>query len=331
MKNTLANLSRRRVLLALAASPFAASTPALASAAYPNRPIRLVVPFPAGGGVDIFARPLALGLSDALGVPVVIENVGGAASRIGTQRVVNAEPDGYTLMVTNDTLVASDSVSGVAGLARMLPQLQPVTMGISSCNLFVSHPRSGITDPASYLEQLRARDGGLTIGVPGWGTAHHLCSAALNHRLGVTAEHVSYRGGAPLLADVLNGTLNAGVVTMAAAVAHIQAGNLLGLAVTSETRAPALPDVPTLHESIAPGYTHKTWQGVFAPAGLPDDLLQRVHAAVVQALQHPKVQEMLPAQGFDAEGLPSTAFSASLEASLKNFETVVQATGIKAA
>lgn len=328
MTNAHFQRDRRSILGALLAAPFASAFPSVQAAAFPDKPIRLIVPFPAGGGVDVFARPFAPALSEALGgVPVIIENIGGAASRIGTQRVTSAAADGYTLLLTNDTLVAADAVAGVQPL---LPALRPVSLAISSCNLFVTHTKSGITDPASYLEQLKAQKGKLSIGTPGWGTAHHLSSAALNYQLGVSAEHVPYRGGAPLLNDLLNGTLTAGVVTMAAALGHIQAGNLVGVAVTSKQRAAALPLVKTLAESIAPGYVHQTWQGLLAPVATPDAVVARLHAAVLQALQHPKVVERLPAQGFDAEGLAGGAFADILQGSYRNFSTVVKATGIQA-
>jgi tripartite-type tricarboxylate transporter receptor subunit TctC len=318
---------RRRLLGAVAASPLALAAPSWA-AAPDNKPLRLIVPFPAGGGVDVFARPLAPALSEALGVPVVIENIGGAASRIGSLRVAQSAPDGTTLLLTNDTLVASDAVARAAGQEAVLPRLKPVTLAITSCNLFVTHPKSGFSDPAGYLRALKT--GKVNIGVPGWGTAHHLTSATLNHRLGVSAQHIPYRGGAPLLNDVLSGTLQAGVVTMAAALGHIQAGTLVGIAVTSPKRAPALPAVPTLTESIAPGYTHQTWQGLLAPAGTPDAIVARLHAGVVQALRHPSVIERLPTLGFDAEGQSGPAFGAMLDESYRNFEAVVRATGIQA-
>ena len=322
--------NRRRLLAALAASPLALSaTPSFASG-FPDKPVRLIVPFPAGGGVDVFARPLVPALSEALGVPVVIENLGGAASRIGSQRVAKSTPDGYNLLLTNDTLVAVDAVTSAAGEESLLPTLRPVTLAITSCNLFVTHPKSGIKTPADYQRLLKDPKAKVSIGIPGWGTAHHLTSAALNHRLGVNAEHIPYRGGAPLLNDVLNGTLTAGVVTMAAAVSHIQAGTLVGIAVTSKKRAAALPQVPTLDESIAPGYTHQTWQGLLAPASTPDAVVARVHAAVLQALKHPAVTERLPALGFDAEGLDGKAFGTLLDNSYRNFAAVVKAAGIKA-
>lgn len=323
-------LRRRQFLGALAAAPLALVVPKVHASGFPNKPIRLIVPFPAGGGVDIFARPLAHGLSEALGVPVVVENIGGAAGRIGTQRVTQASADGYTLLITNDTLVAADALASVGGQDILLERLAPVTLGISSCNLFVTHPKSGFNDPAGYLKALKDKDGKLAIGVPGWGTAHHLTSASLNHQLGVDATHVPYRGGAPLLADLLNGTLDAGVVTMAAAVAHIQVGSLVGIAVTSPQRAAALPDVPTLTDTIAKGFTHKTWQGVLAPKDTPAEVQAALHAGIVKALQNPRVQEVLPGQGFDAEGLPGGDFSSTLSASFANFQQVVKAAGIQA-
>ena len=330
MSKTHFSSDRRRWLGALLATPFVGGLPTVRAAQFPDKPIRLIVPFPAGGGVDVFARPLAPALSEVLGVPVLIENVGGAASRIGTQRVTSSQADGYTLLLTNDTLVASDAVASAAAERALLPALKPVTLAITSCNLFVARPKSGITDPASYLEQLKAKQGKLSIGTPGWGTAHHLTSAALNYQLGVEAEHVPYRGGAPLLNDVLNGTVDAGVVTMAAALGHIKAGTLVGVGVTSKQRASALPDVPTFDESIAPGFTHQTWQGLLAPVSTPDAVVERLHAAVLQALKHPMVQERLPSQGFDPEGLPSQRFADVLDGSYRNFSTVVKATGITA-
>jgi len=296
---------------------------------FPTRLIRVIVPFPAGGGVDVFARPLAPALSEALGVPVVIENIGGAASRIGSLSVANAAPDGHTLLLTNDTLVAVDAVNPASSGPALLPSLRPVTLAIASCNLIVTHPKSGITDVSGYLDALKSRPGKVNVGVPGWGTAHHLTSAALNHQLGVTAEHIPYRGGAPLLADLLGGTLDVGVVTLAAALGHIQNGTLVGIAVTSKSRAPSLPGVPTLDESVAPGYEHLTWQGLLAPVSTPDSTIALIHAATVKALGHPSVQDKLPGLGFDPVARPGEPFGVLLDDTFKRFSAVVAATGIQ--
>ena len=318
-------MSGRRTLLL--ASILASAAVRAQAQAYPTRPIRIVVPFPAGGGVDVFARAVAPALQAGLGQPVVIENIGGASSRLGSQAVLRAVPDGYTLLITNDTLVATEALPP-RGATPLLPGLAPVTLAIDAPNLLVTHPRSGIPDIQTYAARLKAQPGSLNVGVPGWGTSHHLTSELIAQSIGARPEHVAYRGGGPLLADLLAGTVDAALVTLGAAADQIRDGRLVGLAVTSAARAPSVPDVPTVAETIAPGFEQVTWMGLLAPAGTPAPVREALHAATRAALQDSAVRDRLAGLGFGVVAAPAPRFAAVLSGTATRFAEVVTAAGI---
>ncbi len=318
----------RRTLL-LASALAAASVRAKAQgSAFPTRTIRIVVPFPPGGGVDVFARAILPSLQRQLGQPVVIENIGGASSRIGTQAVLRAPADGYTLLLTNDTLAAVEALPP-PGSAPLLPGLDPVTLGIEAPNLLVTHPRSGIPDIATYAQRLRARPGSVNVGVPGWGTSHHLTSELIAQAIGGRPEHVPYRGGGPLLADLLAGTVDAALVTLGAAVDQVRDGRLVGLAVTSAARAPSAPAVPTIAQAVAPGFVQTTWMGTILPRGVPVAIRDALQAATVAALAEPAVRDRLATLGFSVVGGSPAQFAELLEGTVTRFAGVVSAAGIR--
>jgi tripartite-type tricarboxylate transporter receptor subunit TctC len=318
---------RRTLLLA---SMLAGAAARAKAQSFPARPIRLVVPFPPGGGVDVFARAVAPALQARLGQTVVIENIGGASSRLGTQAVLRAAPDGHTLLVTNDTLAAVEALPP-RGATPLLPGLVPITLAIDAPNLLVTHPRSGIADIESYAARLKARPGSLNVGVPGWGTSHHLTSELIAQAIGARPEHISYRGGGPLLADLLAGTVDAALVTLGAAAEQIRDGRLVGLAVTSTTRAPSAPNVPTIAETIAPDFEQVTWMGVLAPAETPRAVRDALHAATIAALEDPAVRERLAGVGYGVVGAPAERFAQVLSGTAARFAAVVAAAGITAA
>lgn len=318
---------RRTLLLA---SALAAAAARARAQGFPTRPVRVVVPFPPGGCVDVFARALVLALQVRLGQTVVIENIGGASSRLGTQAVLRAPADGHTLLVTNDMLAAIEALPP-PGSAPLLPGLLPVTLGIDAPNLLVTHPRAGLPDIATFAERLRSRPGSLNVGVPGWGTSHHLTSELVAQAIGARPEHVAYRGGGPLLADLLAGTVDAALVTLGAAIDHIRDGRLVGLAVTSAARAPSAPAVPTVAETIARGFEQVTWMGLLAPAGTPQGVRDALHAATIAALADPAVAERLAGLGFAVVGAPAARFAEILSGTASRFAAVVAATGIRSA
>lgn len=318
---------RRTMLLA---SLLAATAAQVKAQPFPSRPLRVVVPFPPGGGVDVFARTLTPALQTRLGQTIVIENIGGASSRLGTQAVMRAQADGHTLLITNDTLPAVEALP-LPGSTPLIPGLAPVTLTIDAPNLLVTHPRSGIAQMHQFAERLRARPGSLNVGVPGWGTSHHLTSELIGQAIGARPEHVVYRGGGPLLADLLAGTVDAALVTLGAAIDHIRDGRLVGLAVTSAKRAPSAPEIPTVAETVAAGFEQVTWMGVLAPVGTPQAIRDQLHAAISAALGDPVVIERLAGLGFAVVGAPASRFAEVLSGTAARFAAVVAAKGIRPA
>ncbi|TCH99506.1 tripartite tricarboxylate transporter substrate binding protein [Roseococcus sp. SYP-B2431] len=318
----------RRALLAasLLAAP-AIQTGAVQAQGFPSRPVRAVVPFPPAGGVDVFARAFVPAFAAALGQGVVIENIGGASSRVGNQAVLRAAADGHTILITNDTLAAVEALP-IPGSGPFVPGLAPVLLGVAASHVVVAHPRAGLPDAAAYAARLRSRRP-VNVGVPGLGTAHHFASELLGQALGGRPEHVAYRGGGPLLVDVLGGTLDAGVVTLNAALDHIREGRLVALGVTGKERSPAAPGIPTFAETVAPEFEIRTWIGLLAPAGTPAPALAALQAAGLGALRDPRVVQRLNGQGFDVEGRGPEAFGALVRDTVARFAAVAGAVGLR--
>ncbi|WP_270935571.1 tripartite tricarboxylate transporter substrate-binding protein [Falsiroseomonas oryzae] len=312
----------RRHLLAAAAT--LAVTPCLAQA---GRPLRAIVPFPPGGGVDAFARAFTPALAAALGQPVVIENIGGAASRLGTSTAIRAPADGQTLLITNDTLVAIEAVPP-PGATPLLPGLAPVLLGAAAPQVLVTHPRSGIADAAAYATRLRGGRA-VNVGVPGLNSSQHFASELLGIAIGGRPEHIAYRGGGPLIADLLGGQLDAGIVTLGAAIEQIRDGRLVGLGVTGPARNAAAPGLPSFAEAVAPGFAAETWIGVLAPVGTPAPVIAALHAASATALREATVQSRLAALGFDTPGLGPEPFGAVLHETAARFAAVARAVGLR--
>lgn len=315
----------RRALLGAAIA-----TPALGQGGFPQRPLRLVIGWPPGGGVDAFGRILAPALAEQLGQPVVIENIGGASGRLGSQAVARATADGHTLLLANDTYAATEAVPA-PGTQPFATALVAVAQGIAAPNALITHPRSGLADISAFAAAARARPGALNIGVPGWGTSQHLSSELLLRAAGgLQAEHVSYRGGGPLLVDLLGGKLDAGIVTLAAAAEHLRDGRLQGLVVTTRGRSAAFPAMPAAAEWLAPGFHLESWQGLFAPAGCPPAARQRLQEANAAALANPAVQARLAALGFDVASNDAAGFGALVAGTIARFARVAQDAGIRA-
>ncbi|MBS7813652.1 Bug family tripartite tricarboxylate transporter substrate binding protein [Roseococcus pinisoli] len=315
----------RRALLGASASLLAA--PAVRAQGLFPRPLRAIVPFPPAGGVDVFARAFVPAFSAALGQSIVIENIGGASSRVGNQAVVRAAADGHTLLITNDTLAAVEALP-VPGTGPFVPRLAPVLLGATASHVVVAHPRAGLPDAAAYAQRLRARQR-VTMGVPGLGTAHHFASELLAEALGGRPDHIAYRGGGPLIVDVLSGTLDAGLITLGTAIDHVRAGRLVALGVTGKERSPGAPEIPTFAETVAPGFEIRTWQGILAPAGTPAPVLAALTEAGLAALRDPRVVERLAGQGYEAAGLGPEPFGTLLRDTVARFAGIVGAVGLR--
>jgi tripartite-type tricarboxylate transporter receptor subunit TctC len=315
-------LARRRFTGLLSAAVLAAPAVARAREEYPVRSIRLIVPWPPGGGVDAFGRVVQAALGEQLGQTVVIDNIGGGSGRIGTQTAARAPADGYTLLLTNDSFAATEALP-VAGTPALRDAVDPVTLAVSGPQGVYTHPKSGFRSIEEYAAAARAQPGRLNVGVPGIGSSQHLTSELLLRASGnLRVTHVPYRGGGPLLQDLIAGNIDAAVVTFAAGAQQANAGQLVALAVTSAERTPTFPNVPTVAETVAPHFVQATWMGFFAPKGTPEALRRRVHHAVVAALGDPVVSARLRDLGFAPVGLADQAFARLFDDTVRTFADI---------
>lgn len=306
--------------------------PALATPAWrPTQTVKLIVSAAPGGTQDIHARAAAPVLSERIGQTVVIENNGTASGRGAGAIVARAAPDGHTLLVASgDGLVLSDILFGrQQGLLR--PRLAPVTLTIGASQLLVTHPSSGIRSVGDYVAEARRRRGALTLGVPGHGGIAHVISEMLNRQLGgVEVVHVPYRGGGPATLDLMAGQLDAMIITLPAVTAHVRAGRLVPLAVSTAARDPAMPEVPTPAETVAPGFDVPSTQGILLPAATPAPIIEAWHQAWRAALFEPVVHRRLSELGFIVTGSTPADFLASITDSERRFATAIEAAGIRA-
>ncbi|KAF0105880.1 MAG: hypothetical protein FD144_84 [Rhodospirillaceae bacterium] len=323
-------LKRRHLMAALAATSLAAPFVARAQGIYPSRSVRIVVPWPPGGGVDAFARVIQAPLSAQLGQTVIVENIGGGAGRVGTLSASRAQPDGYTIVLVNDTFAATEALP-VAGTPALYRAFQPVTHAISGPQGLFTHPRSGLATAEAFAAAAKANPGKLNVGVPGLGSSQHLTSELLLRAAGdLRVTHVPYRGGGPLLQDLISGNIDAGVVTFAAGVPQARGGQLVALAITSERRSKAFADVPTAAETIAPGFVQTTWQGLLAPKGTPVAATQRFHDGVLAVLQDKAVIARLADLGFDPVGADGKAFDQLFDRTVDTFAGIARERNIAA-
>ena len=316
----------RQILAALGLLLLCSSTFAQPGPAYPARAVRVVVPFAPGGPTDTIARLLGQRLSERLGQQFVVENRTGAGGNVGVAAVAKSAPDGYTVLVTSTSLAVNATLSANPGYE--MRELAPVVNVAWSPNMIVTSPAG----PHSLLALIAASRGkGLTYGSPGSGTTPHLTAEYLFKNLaGLEVMHVPYKGAAPAVAAGLSGEVPVVAVALAAALPNLKAGRLRGLAVTSEERVAAIPDVPTVQESGFPGFQDYTWVGVFVPAGTPQIIIARLNGEANAFLGRPDTRERLEGLGFEPVGGNVARFAAYLQAEVAKWGRVVRETGAKA-
>ena len=285
---------------ALAAGLAATLGPRAALAAFPDRPIRWLVGYPAGGGTDVLARLLAQSMGVRLGVPVVVENRPGAATNIAAEAAANAAPDGHTVFTAgNETLVFNPA------LYRRLPfdadnGLRPLGLMARFHLVLCTRPEGGAATPAEFVAAAKARAGRLDYGSPGIGSPHHLAAERLARDLGLRLNHVPYRGMAPVMTDLVNGTVEAAVLDMAAGAELIRGRRVRPLALLSRERLPALPELPTADEAWGlSGFAAHAWQGLTAPGRTPDDIADRLSRDLAASVAEPAVQARMREIGLD--------------------------------
>jgi tripartite-type tricarboxylate transporter receptor subunit TctC len=297
------------------------NTSAAYAQGYPSRTIRIVVPFAAGGAVDVLARLVGTKLGESLGQPVIIENRPGAGANLAADFVAKSAADGYTILLTTNGLAISPS------LYRTLPfdvhkDFTPVTQLVASQLVLTATPKLPANSVAELTTLAKSKPGGLNYGSTGIGNPLHLTMEMLKTAAGLDIQAVPYRGDAPLIAALISGEIQLGVTPMATTVPQVQAGLLKALATGGAKRSPLLPDVATIGETI-PGFESGSWQGFFVPAGTPREAVVIIQRETAKVLKLPDVQERLRAGGNEAVGSAPEEFEARFKADVAKFAKII--------
>jgi len=297
---------------------------------FPSKPMRFIVPYPAGGAVDILARALGQKLTEAWGQPVVVDNRSGAGGMIGTELIAKAPLDGHTIGLAHAGPLAINP-----SLYKKLPyspgsDFAYITLMGRQENMVVVHPSLPVKSIRELIELARAKPGQITIGSGGSGTGSHLAGEMFVSMTGTKMLHVPYKGNAPSVVALLAGEVQVMFPTILTVKPHIEAGRLRGLAVTTEKRVAAMPDLPTVAEAGVPGYESSIWFGAMGPAGMPADVVQKLNAEIVRILAVPELKASFVSQGLDIETSSTDSFAKMVRAEQDKWAKVIRDAGIKA-
>jgi tripartite-type tricarboxylate transporter receptor subunit TctC len=324
-------INRRAALLGLAAAPLAMPRLAQAQQGWPNRPVRVVVPFTPGGTTDILARALATELQEALGQPFVVENRAGAGGTLGSEVVARAAPDGYTIMMGHiGTLAVNPWLYRNLGYDTVT-SFQPILLVAVVPNILVVNPRKVPANTVQEFIALAKRDPrGLTFGSGGNGSAAHIAAVAFSDATGIEMTHVPYRGTGPMMTDLIGGTIDLTMTGGPPALPPVRAGQLRALGVSSLRRLSSAPDIPTIAEQGVPGFDATQWYGLVAPAGTPRAIVDRINAESTRILTGDKLRPRLEAEGADpAPGTPEQ-FRELIVAERQRWGDLIRRTGVRA-
>ncbi len=295
---------------------------------YPDRPIKLIVPFAAGGPTDIVGRIMAHGMEKQLGQSIIVENKPGGGSNIGTEMVVRAKPDGYTLLL--GTIANATNMSIYNNLNYNTERdLVPITQFMTSPSVLVVNPKLPIHTLKELVDYANANPGKLSYASSGAGGSPHLAGEMLKLRMNIDLLHVPYKGASPALNDVLGGNVSMGFMTAAGVLQSIEAGKLRPIAVAGLQRLPQLPDVPTMAEAGAADFEVSSWNGLFAPAGTPDDILKTLADTALKVITQPEVQKQFESLASQGVGGTPEQFKQYVHAEIAKWEKVAHAAHIK--
>ena len=301
-----------------------------AAQAYPSaRPIKLMVPYPAGGGADLLARAISQKLGDALGQAIYIENRPGANGIIGTDAVAKAAPNGYTLLMGN---IGPNAIN--QALYAKLPydcvkDFAPIGQMATTNHILAVHPSVPARNVQELIALAKASPGKLSYASTGIGGSPHLAGELFDMMAGVKMNHVPYKGATPANTDLIGGQVSAAFNTLPPLLAHVRSGRLRALAVTGAKRAQTMPDVPTIAESGVPGYDVSTWYGLLAPAGTPREIVVRLNTELNKVLQAPDMKAQMAAKGFEVETGTPEQFSALIASEVTKWTRVAKAANVK--
>ncbi|MGH8617205.1 MAG: Bug family tripartite tricarboxylate transporter substrate binding protein [Burkholderiales bacterium] len=320
-------MKRLVIAVAAAASAFLLAGPAVAQS-YPSKTIRLVLPYPPGGGSDTIARPLVQKLAESLGQQVIVDNRGGAGGNVGMELVARAVPDGYTLVMA---LTAQLAVN--PALFKKVPydpakDYDPVIFLGNGAYLLTVHPSLPARNVKELIALAKARPGQMTYASSGNGSGAHLCSVLLDQMAGIRTVHIPYKGGGPALVDLLAGQVQVLFATPVASTQHIQSGRIRALAVSTAKRTVGLPDLPTVAEAGVPGYDSGVWYGVLAPAGTPREIVMKLNGELNRVLNQPDYRNLLVQNGIDPVGGPPEELGKFIKSELVKWAKVVKDAGV---
>ncbi|MGE0874802.1 MAG: tripartite tricarboxylate transporter substrate binding protein [Burkholderiales bacterium] len=313
--------------LALAAA-LAALPLAVAAQAFPSKPVKVIVPYPAGGVVDVIARSIGEPLSQSLGQPVVVENRVGAASNIGTEAVARSAPDGHTLIVASPAHAVNISLYPKLSW-HPIKSFAPVAMVGVIPNVIVVHPSVPVQSLQELVAYAKARPGKLNYASAGAGSSVHLAAEMLKQMSGMFVVHIPYNGQPAAVTAIISGEVHMMPLTMALAKSRIQAGQLRGLAVTTPARSPAMPNLPTVAESGYPGFEVSTWFAYLAPAGTPADVVAKLNTQINAAMKNPAVAKRLTNVGAELKPGTPQDLQKYIEADIDRWAKVIKQAGIK--
>ncbi len=317
----------RKILLGLT---LALSAAASAFAAYPEKTVTMVVPFPPGGSTDNIARVIGQKLSEKLGQSFIIDNKAGATGTIGAAFVKRAPADGYTLFVSSlgPFVIAPHLIKGVQYDA--LKDFDPITVLVQAPNVLVVPVASPSKNLGDLIGQLKATPGKVSFASSGNGSSDHLSAELFWQQTGTSGLHIPYKGGGPAINDLLGGQVDAAFVNINSIIQHIKSGKVRAVGISSATRSPLLPEVPTLQEQGVKGAEVQSWQAVAAPRGVPADVKAKLHAAIASALNEPSVKDKLLAQGFEIVANTPEEFSKFQAVEYARWKQLIEARKITA-
>ncbi len=302
----------------------------IAQAAYPERPITWVVPFPPGGAMDVIARTLGETISKDLGQPIVVENKPGAGGNIGATQVSNAKPDGYTIMIVANGMAVNPSLYKRLGYDP-IKDFEPISLLADVPNILVTQAsRKDVNSITDVIEQVKANPGKYTYASAGVGTSIHLAGALFTYLGKLDMLHVPYKGSGPAVSDLLGGQVDYMFDSITSSKPHIDAGKLKALGITTSKRSSSLPDVPTIAESGMPGYELRPWFATFAPAGTPAEVIQTLQKAMVKAMETDKVKTTFKTIGAEKIGSTPEELRTYLQSETDKWKKIISDTGISA-
>jgi tripartite-type tricarboxylate transporter receptor subunit TctC len=298
---------------------------------WPNKPIRVVVPYPPGGGVDFVSRTVSQRLGEVLKATIVVDNRSGASGTIGADLVAKSAPDGYTVLVASPSEVLVGPIAGQKVAYSPEHDLAPVTLIGETPLVIAAHPSLAAKTIQEFIALAKKSPGKFSYGTPGGGSTMHFAGESLNALAGIDIVHVPYRGAAPVVTDLLGGQVPIGIVGMPPVVPHAKSGKLRVLAVTSAKRSAAMPEVPAMAELPGfAGYRFTNWMGVFVPAKTPQAVIDKLAGAISKIVREPAVKEKLLSQGVEPVGSSPAEFGVFLAAERESYTKIAKERGIRA-